>query len=74
MKRSELERVSTGDGPSEEDSGNTVLSPTTTTTPVLCSPTSIAPVEDSPIFSIPRSEVLKDTLSGYESIPFSHPS
>lgn len=52
VKRSELERVSTGDDP-EQDA---VTSPIPTAS-ILRSPTSLTPVEDSPIFSIPKSEV-----------------
>ena len=52
MKRSELERISTGEDPDEEK----VTTPTPSTS-VLRSPTSMTPVDDSPIFSIPKSEV-----------------
>lgn len=53
MKRSELERISTGEEPPEEEA---VTTPTPSTS-ILQSPTSLVPVEDSPIFSIPKSEV-----------------
>jgi hypothetical protein len=53
MKRSELERISTGEEP---DEGETVTTSAPSTS-VLQSPTSLIPVEDSPIFSIPKSEV-----------------
>ena len=52
VKRSELERISTGEEPPEEEAVTTPPS-----TSILQSPTSLVPVEDSPIFSIPKSEV-----------------
>lgn len=53
IKRSELERISTDDASSDEDYVTTPIPSTS----ILQSPTSLIPVEDSPIFSIPKSEV-----------------
>ena len=66
IKRSELERLETSQT-DEESAEHPVAGGGTTPTGkkpgkhVLLSPTSIAPVEGSPIFSIPKSEVSGDT-------------
>ncbi len=58
MKKSDLERIQTSGESSEiKETPTVAMSTSKREGAVLVSPTSLIPVEDSPIFSIPKSEV-----------------